>query len=281
MKSIKTKWVVPLAALVLTLSIGGAAFAATGSSTDTTAAPARTAPAGAEQHKGQQRADETLLTGDVLAQVQAAALAKIGSDATVERAETDADGNAKYEVHAVKADGTRVVVYVDAAYNVVSVQTCSGPEGRDGGHMGGGSDETALTGDTLAKVQAAALAEAGAGSTLMRAETDADGNAKYEAHVVKADGTHVVVYLDESFKVVKTEAGGMGRQDMGGRGHGGQGEATCTALTTGSLDDRRDHHQQLIVSQDGVSTLPAVPAGTAFPQKAVPATCFTRNRQAK
>ena len=246
MKSIKTKWVVPVAALVLTLSIGGAAFAATGSSTDTTAAgtaktATRTAPAGAEQHRGQQRTDETLLTGDVLAKVQAAALAKIGSGATVVRAETDADGNAKYEVHAVKADGTRVVVYVDESYNVVSVETCTGPEGRGGGHMGTRSDETALTGDTLARVQAAALAEAGAGSTLMRAETDADGNAKYEAHVVKADGTHIVVYLDESFKVVKTEAGGMGRGGMmGGRGEGGRGgghmhgtSTTGGASTTG------------------------------------------------
>ena len=244
MKSIKTKWVVPLAALVLTLSIGGAAFAATGSSTNTTTAntattaagttatAGSTAPAGAENGWGQQRTDETLLTGDVLAKVQAAALAKIGSDATVVRAETDADGNAKYEAHVVKADGTRVVVYVDASYNVVSVQTCTGPEGR-GGMMGGRSDETALTGDTLAKVQAAAVAAAGAGSTLMWAETDADGNAKYEAHVVKADGTHVIVYLDESFKVVKTEAGGMGRGGMmGGRGEGGRGGGCVRGTTT-------------------------------------------------
>jgi len=248
MKSIKTKWVVPLAALVLTLSIGGAAFAATGSSTDTTAAgtattaagtattAASTAPAGAEKGWGQQRTDETLLTGDVLAKVQAAALAKIGSDATVVRAETDADGNAKYEVHAVKADGTRVVVYVDESYNVVSVQTCTGPAGRGGGMMGGRSGEPALTGDTLAQVQAAAVAAAGTGSTVMRAVADDDGVAKYEAHVVKADGTHVVVYLDESFKVVKTEAGGMGRGGMmGGRGHGGQGGCVGgTSTTTGA-----------------------------------------------
>lgn len=238
MKSIRTKWVVPLAALVLTLSIGGAAFAATGSSsTDTTAAGTATtagskAPAGAEQRWGQQRTDETLLTGDVLAKVQAAALAKIGSDATVVRAETDADGNAKYEVHAVKADGTRVVVYVDESYNVVSVQTCTGPAGRGGGMMGMGSDETALTGDTLAKVQAAAVAAAGAGSTVMRAVADDDGVAKYEAHVVKADGTRVVVYLDESFKVVKTEAGGMGRQSMGGRGEGGRGGGCMRGTST-------------------------------------------------
>ena len=177
------------------------------------------------------RGDETLLTGDTLAKVQAAALAKIGSDAKILRAETDADGNATYEVHAIKADGTRVVVYVDASYNVVKVETCAGPVGRDDGsvpgrmgdRMGGQrSDETALTGDTLAKVQAAALAAAGSGSTLIRAETDADGNAKYEAHVRKADGTCVTVYLDESFKVVKTETA----PQAGERGEGGTSEGT-------------------------------------------------------
>ena len=36
---------------------------------------------------------------------------------------TDADGNAKYEAHMTKADGTPVTVYVDANYNLVSVQT--------------------------------------------------------------------------------------------------------------------------------------------------------------
>ena len=74
--------------------------------------------------RGQQRGDETLLTGDVLEKVKAAALAKLGAGATVIRAETDADGNAKYEVHATKADGTMVMVYIDESYKVVSVETC-------------------------------------------------------------------------------------------------------------------------------------------------------------
>ena len=84
--------------------------------------PARAAP----RHAGlpPQRADETLLTGDTAAQVRKAALAKV-SGATIERVETDAGGNAAYEAHMVKSDGTRVTVYVNKSFDVVSVE--SGP----------------------------------------------------------------------------------------------------------------------------------------------------------
>ena len=34
---------------------------------------------------------------------------------------------------------------------------------------------------------------------------DADGNAAYEAHMTKADGTPVTVYVDERFQVVGDE----------------------------------------------------------------------------
>src|SRR5262245_1270852 len=44
------------------------------------------------------------------------------------------------------------------------------------------SDETLLTGDTASKVTAAALAKV-PGATIVRVETDADGHAKYEAHL--------------------------------------------------------------------------------------------------
>jgi len=71
---------------------------------------------------GGQRPDETLLTGDALAKVSAAALAKV-SGGTIVRVETDADGNAAYEAHMTKADGTPVTVYVDKQYDVVSVET--------------------------------------------------------------------------------------------------------------------------------------------------------------
>jgi hypothetical protein len=39
----------------------------------------------------------------------------------------------------------------------------------------------------------------------VRVETDADGNAKYEAHMTKADGTPVTVYVNEQFEVVSVE----------------------------------------------------------------------------
>jgi uncharacterized membrane protein YkoI len=68
------------------------------------------------------------------------------------------------------------------------------------------SDETLLTGDTAAKVRQLALAKV-PGGTIVRVETDADGHAVYEAHMVKADGTPVTVYVNEQFQVVSVESG--------------------------------------------------------------------------
>jgi uncharacterized membrane protein YkoI len=66
------------------------------------------------------------------------------------------------------------------------------------------SDETLLTGDTAAKVKELALARV-SGGTVVRVETDADGHAAYEAHMVRADGTPVTVYVDKQFNVVSVE----------------------------------------------------------------------------
>ena len=68
------------------------------------------------------------------------------------------------------------------------------------------SDETPLTGDALAKVKALAQAKV-PGGTIIRAETDADGNAAYEAHMVEADGTPVTVYVNKQFEVVSVQTG--------------------------------------------------------------------------
>jgi uncharacterized membrane protein YkoI len=81
-----------------------------------------------------------------------------------------------------------------------------GPGGIPGGPLPRRSDEQLLTGDTAAKVRAAALA-AVSGGTIERVETDADGHAPYEAHMVKADGSRVTVYVNSSFDVVGQEAG--------------------------------------------------------------------------
>jgi hypothetical protein len=65
------------------------------------------------------------------------------------------------------------------------------------------SDETPLTGDALAKVTAAAQAKV-PGGTIVRVETDADGHAKYEAHMTDASGNPITVYVDDAFAVVGT-----------------------------------------------------------------------------
>ena len=67
-------------------------------------------------------------------------------------------------------------------------------------------DETRLTGDTAAKVRAAALAKV-SGGTVERVETDAGGHAAYEAHMTRSDGSRVTVYVNKSFEVVGTQAG--------------------------------------------------------------------------
>ncbi|MEO8518359.1 MAG: hypothetical protein ABI438_04210 [Dermatophilaceae bacterium] len=77
--------------------------------------------------------------------------------------------------------------------------------------------EKALTGSDLASAKAAAL-KAVPGGTVFRAETDADG-AAYEAHLTKADGTHVTVKLDKSFAVTAVQDG-MGAGGPGGHGGG-------------------------------------------------------------
>jgi hypothetical protein len=85
----------------------------------------------------------------------------------------------------------------------------SGPAAAPSGGQSWGrqrSDETPLTGDALSKVTALAKAKV-PGGTIVRVETDADGNSAYEAHMVKADGSPVTVYVSKQFEVVSVESG--------------------------------------------------------------------------
>ena len=117
------------AALAVGVGAGsyGVASAASGSATTTTttttstARPSAPPRASAQNPWGNQRSDETLLTGDALAKVTAIAKAKVPGG-TIVRVETDADGNAAYEAHMTKADGTPVTVYVDENFDFVSVE---------------------------------------------------------------------------------------------------------------------------------------------------------------
>ena len=121
------------AAIVAGVAVGsyGIASAASGSGSSSSSSPA--AAPSAQQPWGHQRSDETPLTGDALAKVKALAQAKVPGG-TIIRVETDADGNAAYEAHMVKADGTPATVYVNKQFEVVSVQTgMPGPPARSNG----------------------------------------------------------------------------------------------------------------------------------------------------
>lgn len=76
------------------------------------------------------------------------------------------------------------------------------------------SDEQLLTGETADKVTAAAKAKE-PDATIERVETDSDG--VYEAHMVRADGTHITVQVGADFLVTNVLEG-PGGAGMGG-GH--------------------------------------------------------------
>ena len=88
----------------------------------TTAAAANAAAPSSQAPWGEQRSDETLLTGATESKVRAAAAARV-SGGTIVRVETDADGHAAYEAHMTRADGTPVTVYVNRSFDVVSVES--------------------------------------------------------------------------------------------------------------------------------------------------------------
>jgi hypothetical protein len=97
----------------------------------------------------------------------------------------------------------------------IGVQNGYGGAGGGYGRHGGGPpgnvdesrsqrpDEHLLTGDTAAKVKAAALARY-PGATVLRVETDSDG--VYEAHLTTSGGQRVTVEVDKSFKVTGEES---------------------------------------------------------------------------
>src|ERR687888_1850143 len=64
------------------------------------------------------------------------------------------------------------------------------------------------------------------GGTIIRVETDADGNAAYEAHMVKADGTPVTVYVNKQFEVVSVQTGMPGPAPAYGGSSSSSGAST-------------------------------------------------------
>lgn len=129
-------------ALVAAFALGGAALAGAvqgGSGSSNSAATGTTSTSTTEDDRPahRRRSDETLLTGDTAAKVRAAALAEV-SGGTVERVETDGDANAAYEAHMIKADGSRITVFVNRQFEVIGTE-----EGRGGRPGCEGPDDAA------------------------------------------------------------------------------------------------------------------------------------------
>ena len=83
------------------------------------------------------------------------------------------------------------------------------------------NDEKAVTGASAATLKAAAL-KAVPGGTVVRVETDA-GDAAYEVHLTKADGTPVTVKFDKNLRLLRVETG-MGKGDPAPKGGHGDGD---------------------------------------------------------
>ncbi|MDP1849702.1 MAG: hypothetical protein Q8K79_18085 [Solirubrobacteraceae bacterium] len=146
------------------------------------------------------------LTGTAAAKVKAAALEKVPG-ATVLRSERGGPDGASYHAHVRRSNGTEVVVLVNSQFEATSVQTRpAGGRGGPGHHGGPGGTrgaQSALTGDTAAKVKAAAL-EKVPGGTVLRTERGGHG-AAYHAHVRESDGTEVVVLVNSQFEATAVE----------------------------------------------------------------------------
>jgi hypothetical protein len=128
----------------------------------------------------------------------------------------------------------------DASYGFIGGEGGPGTPGtaRGGGYGNGNTDpskpmrtdEQLLTGDVAARVTAAAKAKEPT-ATIERVETDSDG--VYEAHMVRTDGTHIIVQVDKSYAVTNVQVmgrGGPGRPGgSGGTGSGNTGSGGSTA----------------------------------------------------
>ena len=177
------------AAALGAFGLGGAAIAgAAGNSTSSSSGTSATQPG----------KDRAALASDVAAKVKAAALAKVPG-ATVLRTEAGGPQDSAYHAHIKTSSGTLQVVLVNASFEATAVQA---DQGRGGGKgRGGHGNETALTGDTKQKVEAAVLAKY-AGATIVRTETNNDSGAPYESHIKTSDGKELEVLVSKDFKVL-------------------------------------------------------------------------------
>jgi uncharacterized membrane protein YkoI len=105
---------------------------------------------------------------------------------------------------ALALGGSAIAGAAQNSSTATSSSTPSAQQGQPpngGRHVGAnGKTEQALSGDTAAKVKAAALKKV-PGATVERVETDVDHGSPYEAHVTKSDGTQLEVLVNQDFQV--------------------------------------------------------------------------------
>jgi len=179
------------------LGLGGAAIAG---AADETKSPGSSDSA---TRSSENRPAREALSSDVAAKVKAAALAKVPG-ATVLRTEAGGPYDSPYHAHIKTSDGTRKVVLVDASFEATAVEAerARGGRGKGGPGRPGGGGETALTGATKEKVEAAVLGKY-SGATIVRTETNRDGAAPYESHITTSAGKELEVLVSKDFEVVE------------------------------------------------------------------------------
>jgi uncharacterized membrane protein YkoI len=188
---------------LVAFALGGAALAGAAGNSPTTPTTTGTPT----QDTRPARPPRQELSSEVPAKVKAAALKKVPG-ATVLRTEAGGPYGTAYHAHIRTSDGTEQVVLVNADFVATAVQADPG-RGRGRGHGGRGGPgggETALTGDTKSKVEAAVLARY-PGATIVRTETNDDGTAPYESHITTKAGVDLEVLVSSSFQVVDAREG--------------------------------------------------------------------------
>ena len=152
--------------------------------------------------KSTNQQQRSALSSATAAKVKAAALDKVPG-ATVLRTEAGGPYGTPYHAHIKTSGGTLQVVLVNSDFEATAVQADRARGGRGpGGHRGGpGAGETALTGDTKDKVEAAVLAKY-SGAKIVRTETNNDSTAPYESHITTSDGKELEVLVSKDFEVV-------------------------------------------------------------------------------
>jgi uncharacterized membrane protein YkoI len=190
-------------AALVAFALGGAALAGAADKSPSTTTTAGTTT----QDTRLARAPRQELSSDVAAKVKAAALKKVPG-ATVLRTEAGGPYGTAYHAHVRTSDGTEQVVLVNADFVATAVQADAGrgPGSGHPGRGGPGGSETALTGDTKAKVEAAVLAKY-PGATIVRTETNADGTAPYESHIRTQADADLEVLVSSTFQVVDAREG--------------------------------------------------------------------------